>query len=199
MTKSPRRPRDWGSELPDDPPPIDTPISTASGFDLSRDMDAQVKARADAPDPVLREPLTTPFRRLHAIHYGAGAAGMLTLLNLVAMLDANRRPADVLIGSDLRTFLIAQLVAAALAAGLALLIVWRRSLWACRIVMVWSVVELAFPIFRYLYGHVIVGRAWGIAFSAAAFAYVGLRGAWAEQDAEAKDRDKAAADPKRGF
>ncbi len=56
----------WGSELteaalaehtlPDEPPMLDTPIATASGFDLSRDMDEQVQAKAGMPDPVLMQP-----------------------------------------------------------------------------------------------------------------------------------------------
>jgi hypothetical protein len=182
---------DWGAELPDDPPSIDSPIATVSGFDLSRDMDAQVRARP-TDDPVLREPLKTPYRRHHAMEYSAGAAGLLAVLNLMALFRTDARPALALIPMDVRTYVIAQLTAAALAAALALSVLWRRPIWTCVLIAGWSLGELIPPLPSYLYGHTrdMGLRTWLLVISAAAAALIGLRGARAERDAQEARRSK---------
>lgn len=181
------KPPGWGSELPDAPPEIVRPIATVSGFDLSRDMDEQVLTRSGADDPVLREPLTTPYRRWHAVQYGAGAAGMLAALNVMSMMEVQRRPLHhVLVGPDAESYLAAHAAVAALAVSLALIILSRGYLWACQAVVAWAVTELAAPVFHWLYGHTLIGRMWLVAFMALVFALIGLQGARAERRAAAK-------------
>jgi hypothetical protein len=177
----------WGSELPDEPPPVATPMVTASGYDLSRDLDAQIKTHPQHR-PSLAEPLTTPFRRLRATEYGASAAGILAMLNLIAAVDVGHRPGHALIGHDPHVYIAAQLIAAALAGGLGLMIISRHWLWACEVVLLWSMFELVPYETTWLYGHAVHGREWFLALGALGFAMVGVRGAWALRRAARRER-----------
>jgi hypothetical protein len=164
--------------------PIVAPITTTSGVDLARDLETEEKAH---PTPDLATlPLTTPLRRLTACEYGAGAAGALAALNLMGLFDVETRPLDSLIGPDPNVFIAAQLIAAALAVGLALLILSRHGLWACEVVLAWTLFELYPPGMRALYGHGISGKDWNIALGAVGMAAAGVVGAWAIRRAGAQ-------------
>ena len=108
-------------------------------------------------EPVLKdakgEPLTLPRIWRETAKLGAGAAALLALQNLLWAFQVDHRPMHSLIGPDPHVFVAAQLIAAALAAGLALLILTRQGLWACEAVLLWSLIELDPPLTRYLYGH----------------------------------------------
>jgi hypothetical protein len=184
--KGGKKPANWGSELPDEPPSVVAPIATTSGFDLSGDLDEQMKAHTPI-QPSLAEPLTTPFRRIRATEYGAGAAAILAVLNLAAVLDVDHRPSDALIGNGANAYIAAQLAAAALAVGLGLVILNRHWLIACEIVLGWSILELVPFETRWLYGHQIHGREWFLALSGLGMAAVGVRGAWALRRAEKRE------------
>jgi hypothetical protein len=155
---------------------------TGAGLDLSRDPDPQEAAIRDRPDPVLREPLTTPYRQITAIEYGAGGAGILAVLNLYSALGRVPQRTVTLVGPGLERHVIAQLAAAAVAALLALIILWRHAYWACCLVLVWAVAELAPPLPLYLYGHTETVRGYMLAITAAGFALFGVHGCWARRD-----------------
>lgn len=171
-------------KAPEDGEPLVTPIATASGFDLSRDLDPQEAAARDRPDPVLREPLTTRYRQITAIEYGAGGAGLVAALNLLSALSPVPAGAVTLVGAGVERHVIAQLGAAALAGLLAFVILWRHAYWACCLVLVWTIAELAPPLPLYLYGHTETFRGYLLALSAAGCALVGVRGCWARRDGE---------------
>jgi hypothetical protein len=124
-----------------------------------------------------RLPWTTQRVWTEATKLGAGAAGLLMLQNLLWAFQVGHRPLHSLIGPDPRAFVAAQLIAAALAAGLAVLILTRRGLWACEAVLLWSLVELYPPLTRDLYGH--SPTAFRFSAVAAILAIISVRGAWA--------------------
>jgi len=162
--------------------PLVVPLVTDSGLDLSRDLDPQQAAIRDRPDPVLSEPLTTPYRQITAIEYGAGGAGILAVLNLLSALDHVPHGAVTLVGPGFERHVFAQLAAAAVATLLALIILWRHAYWACCLVLVWAIVELAPPLPLYLYGHTETWRGYVLAISGAGCALFGVIGCWARQD-----------------
>jgi hypothetical protein len=131
---------------------------------------------------VLREPLTTPYRQIAAIEYGAGGAGILAALNVLSALERVPRGAVTLVGPGLERHVIAQLAAAAVATLLALIILWRHAYWACCLVLVWAIAELAPPLPFYLYGHTETARGYLLAISAAGCALFGVIGCWARRN-----------------
>jgi hypothetical protein len=172
---------EWGDQLkrfgPSPTAGIAAPIASTAGYDLARDMDEQVKAHP--PPDLARLPVSSALGRLARCEYGAAAAGALALLNLLGLLYLDKRPLDSLIGSDPNVFVAAQLIAAAIAVGLALLILTRHGLWACEAVLAWTLFELYPPGMRALYGHSLSGKAWRLELTAVILAIVGVTGAWA--------------------
>lgn len=167
-----------GAEMDFDAPSgIATPIASTAGYDLARDMDEQVKARP-LPNPASL-PMTSALGRLSRCELGAGAAGVLAALNLIGLFNLDHRPLHSLIGPDPSVFIAAQLIAAALAGGLALLILTRHGLWACEAVLAWSMFELYPSGMQALYGHYYSGREWRLSLTAFGLAVAGVAGAWA--------------------
>jgi hypothetical protein len=122
-------------------------------------------------------PLTLARIWVEAAKLGAGAAALLALQNLLWAFQVGHRPLHSLIGPDPQVFVAAQLIAAAIAGGLAILILTRQGLWACEAVLAWSLIELWPPLTRDLYAH----EPTAYRFSVVAFilAMLGVRGAWA--------------------
>ena len=132
-------------------------------------------------EPVLKDsqgrPLTLERIWIEAAKLGAGAAALLALQNFLWAFQVDHRPMHSLIGPDPHVFVAAQLIAAGLASGLALLILTRQGLWACEAVLFWSLIELWPPLTRDLYGH--APTAYRFSVVAVILAMLGVRGAWA--------------------
>jgi hypothetical protein len=144
-------------------------------------------------EPVLKDaqgrPLTVHRIWVEAAKLGAGAAGLLALQNILWAFQVGHRPLHSLIGPDPHVFVAAQLIAAALAGGLAILILTRQGLWACEAVLLWSMIELYPPLTRDLYGH--VPTAFRFSAVALVLALIGVRGAWAIRLGEPRGDDQA--------
>ena len=173
-----------GTETGADGRPFDHPIRTTGGVDLAAEPPDTREGGADSElnqELALgAEPLTTPTLRLKAVHAGAGAAGLLALLNVIGASQAWSRPVQSLIGPDPGVHALAQLAAAAVAGVLAVAIYTGAALWACEVVLAWSLLELDPWLMHWLYGHGWRGsRTIEVVGLAVLLAAVGVHGAWA--------------------
>jgi hypothetical protein len=83
----------------------------------------------------------------------------------------------------------AQLVAAGVAGLLAWLIYSKSWLWACEVVLAWSLLELDPWLTRWLYGHTwnpSFSRSFELVLFTVGLAMIGVRGAWAIRREAAK-------------
>jgi len=187
-----RKDAEGAAEPAGDERPFDHPIRTTGGVDLAAEPP---DTRGTTGDRELAEelalgtkPLTTPKLRLQAVHAGAGAAGLLALLNVIGAAEAWSRPVQSLIGPDPGVHAAAQLAAAAVLGGLAVVIYLGVALWACELVLAWSLLELDPWLMHWLYGHGWRGsRTIQLVVAIVLLAAVGVRGAWAIRAARRKD------------
>jgi hypothetical protein len=163
----------------------------ASGMEFGMVWDgAKGKPTRIVNDLDLFQSLTSPYRAERAANLGGWAAGAMALTNLASGARLYFDQIQTRTWVSLSPTQAAVCCFAMSLAGLCLsvVILKRRPLWACILVLAWTITETQSWLTYHLYGHVGIP---GLALLAAVFAIMGVRGSHALR--------KLAASPDQGI